>query len=896
MKLRIKIVLVLITLRSIAISQPGKPVLGTESFGQFTSVTSVALSGDGRFAIYSINDPAGKSGGTFLKALGSSQPARKVGMGQFTTDSHFYAYHLKDSLLLLDLAKEKIVLSLKSVADKIIGNHLASQTQDKVLSLIEMNSGRNVNFKNVDDFYLTGRGLLLVTKDDSGHPVLKWWNNKDRRERTLWEGSSYDNKLQGLIVSSDGNGLAFITEQSGKISVWYSTFQGPANKLIDQADPRISSTLSLVGINNRGFTTDGKKLFIDLKEKVFRPASDDAVKVDLWSYNDKILQSEQLKHLKPRTFVAIFNIADSKLISVENRQEKLLGFSNEFALTAVTNGDETYDEYYWNTKVRASVNLINLKDGKKRVVNDSIPSSLATTHWLSPCGKYVLYYNAKQENFFSYNVNTGVRSNITNRSSGNWTRYDKRDIKAGPNMPIFSANNGKFAGDEALLLYDQCDIYQVDPSGKNSAICLTAGFGRRENVEFRLALESSENVFHNGEKVIISGFNRKTKDDGFYEITIGKNVKPNELYTGAYLFKGTWEDERFTPTYPVKADRASVFLVRRSKASEEPNYFWTKDFKEYKPLTDVHPERQVNWMTSELINFPLPDGRTEQGILYKPENFDPHKRYPVIFHYYERMTEALHAFMPPEESHGELPISYFVSNGYLVFTPDIHYTIGHPGQSVLNTMVSAAIFLGNLPYVDKGHFGLEGHSRGGWETNFVITHSNLFAAATSAAGFSNYTSLYNGVRLLRSGTSRQPAFEILYQRIGATLWEKPELYIENSPIFKVDQVQTPVLMFANPEDDDVPVEQGLQFFTALRRLGKKAWMLQYEGERHIIFGKAAFDFTLRMKQFFDHYLKDAPAPKWMLDGIPAERKGLDDGLQLDTTGRTPGVGLLKTEK
>jgi hypothetical protein len=94
-------------------------------------------------------------------------------------------------------------------------------------------------------------------------------------------------------------------------------------------------------------------------------------------------------------------------------------------------------------------------------------------------------------------------------------------------------------------------------------------------------------------------------------------------------------------------------------------------------------------------------------------------------------------------------------------------------------------------------------------------------------------------------------------------------------------------MMSNKADGDVPFPQGVEMFTALRRLGKKAWMLQYDGEDHMVFDAAAADLTVRMKQFFDHYLKGAPPPKWMTEGVPARLKGIDSGLELDTSGKQP---------
>jgi dipeptidyl aminopeptidase/acylaminoacyl peptidase len=448
-------------------------------------------------------------------------------------------------------------------------------------------------------------------------------------------------------------------------------------------------------------------------------------------------------------------------------------------------------------------------------------------------------------------------------------------------MPINAGAVGWMTDDTALILYDQCDIYQVDPMGKSAPSNLTRSFGRDHNIEFRLAMQNADHIFRANEELIISAFNRINKDDGFYSIVLGEKRMPQLLTMQPCIFTGTWDDDRFTPSgFPRKAKNAEVYLVRQMSASKSPNFFWTSDFKIFYQITDVHPEESYNWLTTELITWKMFDGKKAQGILYKPENFDPQKKYPLIIHYYERFSEGLHGFIKPNFCHGDLNIPYFVSNGYLVFTPDIYYSIGHPGESVLNTIVTAVNYLTSMGFVDVKHIGIQGHSRGGWETNYLVTHTRLFAAAMSASGFSNYISLYNGIRSLSSGTSRQTAFENHFQRIGATLWERPDLYIENSPIFKADYVTTPVLIMANKGDYDIPFEQGIEFFTALRRLGKKAWLLQYDGEKHMVFGWAAWDFTVRMKQFFDHYLMNAPAPMWMSKGIPAKLKGVNDGLEL----------------
>jgi dienelactone hydrolase len=712
-------------------------------------------------------------------------------------------------------------------------------------------------------------------------------NIYNKKLKRVWEAKG-DEKPINYVFSQGTQLLAFMVQGDRGNSIWYcSEFNDKAIELAKQGLDSISKDLFLSGINYRGFTNNGRKIFIELKEKKksVNPG------VDIWSYNDVRLQSQQLKQLKAKTFLGVISIPDNKLIRLEEKDDKVISFGNDLAIIANIKGDLSYDEWYWNKSATSSVCLVSMNDGTKKIIADSLPAVLATSYWLSPESKYVIYYDALEKSYFSYEVSSGIKRNITKGVNTEWTKYDKRDIWMGKYMPVYCASAGWLNGDRAVLLYDQWDIYQVDPSGKTFPINLTNGYGKVNNIEFRLAFENNQ-TFIGNEALYLSAFNRVNKNDGFFKVRLGQSEKPQLLTSDAVVYKGTWEDERFPPVYPIKAKQVEIYVVRRMTAKDPPNYFWTTDFKSFTAITDLHPEKEFNWLTAELVNWKTPNGEQCQGILYKPEDFNPNKKYPIIFHYYERVTEAKNAFLYPAFTHGELNIPYYVSNGYLVFTPDIHYVQGHPGNSVLNTVTSAARYLSQLPYIDSKHIGLQGHSRGGWETNFIITHTNIFAAAMSASGFCDYVTLYNQIRSLSSGISRQPAYEISYQRIGATLWEKPELFIENSPIFFVNKVTTPLLMMNNKADSDVPFEQGVEFFCALRRLGKKAWMLQYDDEDHLVFDKASEDLTIRMKQFFDYYLKGEPPPEWMVNGIPAINKGTDRGFKV-VPGENPRNGLVR---
>jgi len=163
---------------------------------------------------------------------------------------------------------------------------------------------------------------------------------------------------------------------------------------------------------------------------------------------------------------------------------------------------------------------------------------------------------------------------------------------------------------------------------------------------------------------------------------------------------------------------------------------------------------------------------------------------------------------------------------------------------------------------------------------YMVTETDMFAAAEAGAPVSNMFSAYGGIRY-GSGLVRQFQYERQQSRIGGTPWNSTLRYIENSPIFFADKVKTPLMIMHNDKDGAVPYTQSIEYFTALRRLGKPSWLVVYNDEDHnLIQRKNRKDLSIRMKQFFDHYLMATPMPEWMAKGVPAKDKGRNMGFEL----------------
>jgi dipeptidyl aminopeptidase/acylaminoacyl peptidase len=294
-------------------------------------------------------------------------------------------------------------------------------------------------------------------------------------------------------------------------------------------------------------------------------------------------------------------------------------------------------------------------------------------------------------------------------------------------------------------------------------------------------------------------------------------------------------------------------------------------------ISDANPQQEnFIWPKVQMVEWTSFSGEKLKGLLYVPENLDPGKKYPMMVYFYERNAENIYRHQHPAPSRSTINKPLYTSNGYVVFVPDITYKEGYPGQSAYNAIVSGTQHVINtFPFIDEKRMALQGQSWGGYQIAYLITQTDLYAAAMAGAPVSNMTSAYGGIRW-QTGLSRMFQYEQTQSRIGGTLWDKPLHYIENSPVFYAPKVNTPLLMMHNDNDGAVPWYQGIEYFVALRRLNKPVWMLSYNDEPHNLNASSwanRVDLSKRMFQFFNHYLKGEAMPEWMEKGVPAIEKG-----------------------
>ncbi|PWS33719.1 S9 family peptidase [Pedobacter paludis] len=753
-------------------------------------------------------------------------------------------------------------------------------------------TGTDKTYKFVTDYTFSKNGKQLVfacsgsKKDKSAAQGVFLLDTEKGTLKSLVKGKG---SFKNFVFDEESEHVAFVGEQSPEkqeiknYNIYYSSLTlDTAQTIVDFDMPGLPAKWSVSGDGRVNFSKDGKKLFFGIapikKAKDTTIVDFEVAKVDVWNYKDDYLQPMQLKNAdrdSKKSYLAVIDVysSDPKVVPLTDfnlPDANMVGEGDaNFVLASTDFGHRI--ESQWSGSTNKDYYLVDTKTGQRKKIIEGLNGYAMA----SPGGNYVLYFDRKTANWYTYNVAT---AKVTTLNSGLNVKFvnEENDV---PDLPTPYGVATWTEDDKAVLLNDRYDIWSFSPDGKTQPKNITAGFGRANKITFRYERTQETNRFErnldnkfvkSNELVWLDGFNNLTKENGFYRTNVG-SVKAPELVVMA----------KTKYSNLLKAKDADVYIYDKGNYVESPNVYVTTDFKTETKLTSTNPQQQnYNWGTAELVKWTTPKGYPSDGILYKPENFDPNKKYPMIVYFYEKLSEGLYSYQPPAPTPSRLNISFFVSNGYLVFAPDISYETGHPGQSAVEFINSGVENLKKNSWVDGTKIGIQGQSWGGYQVAYLITQNNMYAAAWAGAPVANMTSAYGGIRW-ETGANRQFQYEKTQSRIGATLWEKPELYIENSPLFMFPKVNTPVVVMANDGDGAVPWYQGIEMFTGLRRLGKPVWLLNYNGEAHnLVQRQNRKDIQIREQQFFDYYLKGAKAPAWMTSGVPATEKGKTWGFEL----------------
>ena len=717
---------------------------------------------------------------------------------------------------------------------------------------------------------------------------------------TLYEGAA---AVPQVGVDAEGPQVAFLVADSTAeargahtLRRWTPDMEAPRTVVASDADV-LQDGWVVSEHQSPSFAADGSRLFFGTAPAPPEPQPDtllekEKVDVDVWHWQDPYLQpmqKERADQKEERTYTAVHDLDRNSTVQLATEAVPAVTVSQEgsgrWAL-GVTNTPYR-QALSWDWPPAYDAYLIDTRTGERRQVLENVQA----VPELSPAGEYVVWWDRSDKDWMALPTNPDVDTGSETAADARFTLssgiphsvYNQAHDVPYPAGPYGLA--GWTEGDEQILIYDKYDVWAVDPERPDAARAVTDEQGRADSLRFRhirLAEEREPVAWGNwpnavypaatvpSDDLLLSAFNTETKASGFYRDRLGSDAAPREL---------VMEPQQFST--PTQAEDAERLLFTRESFHTFPD-LWVSDpsFDAMERMSRLNPQQdEYRWGTAELVEWTSANGEQLEGILYKPEGFDPDKTYPMMTYFYEQYSDDLHEYYAPQAGRSIINFSFYVSRGYLVFVPDVHYEEGYPGESAMQSVVPGVTNLIDEGYVDRENIGVQGHSWGGYQIAYMVTRTNLFAAAEAGAPVSNMVSAYGGIRW-GSGMSRMFQYEETQSRIGGSLWDMPMRYLQNSPIFWADRIETPLLMMHNDQDTAVPWEQGIELFVALRRLNKPAWLINYNDEPHWPTTLATMkDWTRRMQQYFDHYLKDAPAPVWLEQGIPATEKGRTLGLE-----------------
>lgn len=759
------------------------------------------------------------------------------------------------------------------------------------LVLRELGSGFETEIPHVARFAFDDSGdwIAYVVAEPQGEGDGLFVRRLDANSSPMELAAGPFSRIESMVWWDQGTRLAWVMAEDGP-----EGRPGPGSLYVwDGRDPTMAISAEAMGdgwilpaANDLSWSRDGERLFYGARpmnqgereemggeveaggDEAFDAFDLGAIlegrEVDVWHTEDPLINPNQKlvwNRTQNRTFVGVYHLGSGRSQQLGDSLVQLQGLPENPRWALGTSDVRYLKERTW-TGGFEDIYLVDMDSGERTMITEGVSGGgSAANSWIgvsgpsvnqSPGGRYVVWFN--EDHWHLYDAEDGSTRTLTEGMDRPFFDVD-HDF---PNRRGGHGLGGWLQEDEAVLIHDKYDLWKF-PTDGGAPVNLTEGRGRSGKLILRvLRVDPDQVAFSPSADVHLASFDETDKSFGFYETNLSRGG----------LVPLLDQEKKFR--FLAKAEDADRVLFIREDYDEFPDV-WVSDlsFGSSRKVSDVNPELldRFDWGTSELVTWTSDDGVPLQGVVIKPSDYDPEKRYPVLTYFYRFFSQRLHEFNAPLVNHRpSFPI--YASDGYVVFLPDVRFEVGRPGISSLKSVVPGLKKLVEIGLADPNALGLHGHSWSGYTTAYIVTQTNIFAAAVAGAPVSNMTSAYGGIRW-GTGLARQFQYEAGQSRLSGSLWEARPDYIENSPLFYADRVETPLVLMHGDEDEAVPWYQSIEFYLALRRTGKHAVFLQYRGEpHHPQKYPNKLDYSIKMKEFFDHYLKGAPAPEWWSKGEP----------------------------
>ena len=734
----------------------------------------------------------------------------------------------------------------------------------------DLQTGADATFGNVSSYAWSEAGTFLamtISAEGKTGNGVEVFNPASNQLRVLDSGAAL---YKGLAWRKDSDDLAVLKSKPDEkfeddthiLLAWKNLDRKYA--LEPSPTTGIPAGKRIVAFHPLTWSDDGSAIFFGIAEWDAKPekpaekpadkdkksdaADDEQAEVDVWHARDPHAIPEQKLRAdrdRKRNLLAAWRPESGAvaMLAVDLKERITLVKRQKHALVADSSPHEKLDMFGRRIE---DLYVMDTLTGKRVKIEPVLEYEMGS----SPDGRYALYF--KGDHFWTYDIQTAARADISKAiPTPLWNHDYDHPVKQKPPYGVA----GWTKGGRSVLLYDEYDIWEVAPDG-SKAKRLTNGAS--EQIRHRyVKLDPKEEFIDLDNPVYLSLYGQWTKKTGYARLT--------KTAEGPTVDRLLWVAKNATRL--AKAKDATVFAYSVEDFDVSPNYFTAgADLKDPHQVSDTNPfQKDYAWGHSELIDYKNERGERSQAALFYPANYEAGKKYPMIVYIYEIVSNVVHRYNVPSDRSPYSP-AVFTSKGYFVYEPDITYRPRDPGVSAVQSVVPAVKKVIDMGMVDAKKIGIMGHSWGAYQTCFLATNTNLFAAAVAGAPLTDLVSMYGSV-YWNSGIPETGHYETGQERMEVTLWDDPQAYIRNSPVFTLPKMTAPLLVAFGDKDGAVDWHQGIEMYNMARRLGKEMVLLVYAGENHSLAKKPnQIDYHNRIVDWFDHYLAGAPAKDWMVKG------------------------------
>ncbi len=864
----------------------GKRAMQIEDYARWRSIVSTSIADDGDWMTYGYRHHRADDT-LYVRNLNNEQEflVPRASQPEFSADSRWLAYMVALTFKeaeklrnenepvprragLLNLATGDTVTwdNVTSFAFSKGSNYLAvkraaadTKAEHKGTDLIlrNLNGGYDELIGNVGEFSFNKPGTALAHTVDaagkSGNGVYLYFLATNVRRVLDNDTLTYAQ----LTWEEEGSALAVLkgakpdslTERESRLLA-FTDVLGEAQRF--ELDPAATSDFPAeMVISERGTLSWSEDLSlvlfgVKLQEEKFEEDDDNPVAdVDIFHWRDDRLQTVQTVQAnrdRGFTFTSVFVLAKGDFVQLADSTMRTIDVTRN-GLWGIGRDDRAYISDWKES--RADYYRVNTATGERTLVVEGQMRTLG----LSPDSKHWLYW--KDGHVWDYAIESGATLNLT--QSAPLSFVNEQWDYAGTKPPYGIA--GWTEGGDAVVLNHRYDLW-LQPLDGSPATVLTAGKGDDNRIRLRyVRLDSEERFIDLSQEVMLSAYGDLTKRFGYFALRNGR------------VQERIWDDMRVVNLRKAKEADRVMFTIETFV--DFPNYYVSDiGMARREQITDANPwQSEYHWGSNILIEYENKDGVPLQGVLSVPDGYEPGQTMPLLVDFYEKRSQDLYRYS--RLVFRDTPMfAKYVSNGYLVLLPDVHFNIGTTHEDMLDCVEAATRKVVEMGYADPARIGLHGHSFSGGGASFIATRSTMFAAIVAGAAPINLAGEFN--ILFHGSGQNNHRYDVYGQgRYGTNPFHDFELYRAQSPITWVETMDTPLLYLHGKEDGAVEYNQGMEFYNALRFFGKPVIFASYpDQDHHLSKLENQKDFMTRMEQFYDHYLKGEPAPAWMTNGIP----------------------------